>query len=53
MLGSGRANGKKEAAEKAAEMALGHKSLMKQYTDKKALYEAQMALEQEALKKLG
>jgi ribonuclease-3 len=53
MLGSGRANGKKEAAEKAAEMALGHKSLMKQYTDKKALYDAQMALVQEALKKLG
>ncbi len=49
MLGSGKANGKKEAGAKAAEMALANKQLMKLYAEKKKLHDAQMALEQEAL----
>lgn len=49
MLGSGKAGSKKEAGFKAAEMALGNKKLMKVYTDKKKIFDAQMELERQAL----
>ncbi|KAE8449765.1 hypothetical protein EG329_007540 [Mollisiaceae sp. DMI_Dod_QoI] len=49
MLGSGRANGKKEAGFKAAEMAMANKKLMKVYADKKKIFDAQMQMEKEAL----
>jgi ribonuclease-3 len=53
MLASGRANGKKDAGMKAAEMALANKKLMKMYMDKKKLFEEQMELERAALEKHG
>ncbi|CZR53742.1 related to Ribonuclease III [Phialocephala subalpina] len=49
MLGSGTANGKKEAGFKAAEMALSNKRLMKMYTDQKEIFDAQLRMEKEAL----
>lgn len=53
MLGSGRANGKKDAGIKAAEMALANKKMMKIYIDKKKVFDEQMELEKAALEKLG
>ena len=53
MLASGRANGKKEAGQKAAEMALANKKMIKMYTEKKRLFEEQMELEKAALEKHG
>jgi ribonuclease-3 len=50
-LGFGAANGKKEAGMKAAEMALGNKKLMKVYMEKKRIFDEQMELERELLKK--
>jgi ribonuclease-3 len=52
-IGVGRANGKKEAGMKAAEMALNNKKLMKVYMDKKKAREALAEKEEEALAKLG
>lgn len=49
LLGSGKANGKKDAGFRAAQMALDNKKLMKIYSDKKTAYDTQMALEKEAL----
>jgi ribonuclease-3 len=51
MLGSGRANGKKDAGMKAAEMALANRKMMKIYTDKKKVFDEQMELEKAALEK--
>jgi ribonuclease III len=53
MLGSGRANGKKDAGMKAAEIALSNKKMMKMYTDKKRVFDEQMELERAALEKHG
>jgi len=53
MLGSGRANGKKDAGMKAAEMALANKKMMKMYLDKKRVYDEQMELERAELEKHG
>ncbi|KAL3421297.1 RNase3 domain-containing protein [Phlyctema vagabunda] len=47
-LGFGRAHGKKDAGFKAAEMALNNEKLMKVYVEKKKLFDAQLALEEEA-----
>ncbi|KAF8853518.1 ribonuclease III [Acephala macrosclerotiorum] len=49
MLGSGKANGKKEAGFKAAEMAMSNTKLMKIYMDKKKIFDAQLKMEKEAL----
>ncbi|KAG4430047.1 hypothetical protein IFR05_014470 [Cadophora sp. M221] len=48
MLGTGQANGKKDAGMRAAETAMGNRNLMKVYADKKKLVDAQLQLEQEA-----
>lgn len=48
-LGFGSAHGKKEAASKAAEMALANTKLMNMYAEKKRLYNVQKAMEEEAL----
>jgi ribonuclease III len=53
MLGSGRANGKKDAGMKAAEMALANKKIMKMYIDKKRVFDEQMELERAAMEKHG
>ena len=53
MLGSGKANGKKDAGMKAAQMALANKKMMKMYTDKKRVFEEQMELEKAALEQHG
>jgi len=48
-LGFGSAHGKKEAAAKAADMALSNTKLMNVYVEKKRLFNAQKALEEAAL----
>lgn len=48
-LGHGSALGKKDAGNKAAEMALKNKKLLKSYVEKKKLFDAQMKAEEEAL----
>lgn len=53
LLGSGRANGKKDAGMKAAEMAMANKKLMKAYTEKKRIFDEHLALEKAALEKHG
>lgn len=51
-LGVGSAHGKKEAGNKAAEIALNDKKMIKVYMDKKKVFQAQKQLEAEALAKL-
>jgi ribonuclease III len=53
MLGSGRANGKKDAGMKAAEMALANKKMMKMYMDKKRVFDEQTDLERAAMERHG
>jgi ribonuclease-3 len=48
-LGTGTANGKKDAGMKAADMALKDKKLMSVYVEKKRIFQAQMELERQAL----
>jgi ribonuclease III len=48
-LGFGRANGKKDAGMKAAEMALANGKLMKVYVEKKRIFDAQRELEKQTL----
>ncbi|KAG0647953.1 Ribonuclease III [Hyphodiscus hymeniophilus] len=48
-LGYGKGNGKKDAGQRAAQMALDNKKLMKELTDKKKLHDAQIEREREAL----
>lgn len=52
-LGYGMANGKKDAGNKAAAMALANKSMMKELTDKKKIHDAQLEREREALERIG
>ena len=42
MLGSGKANGKKDAGMKAAEMALANKKMMKGFLEKKKIFDGKM-----------
>ena len=51
-IGIGKANGKKEAGMRAAEMALNNKKQMKIYTEKKAAREALERQEAEAIARL-
>lgn len=51
-LGHGSALGKKDAGQKAAEMALANTKLMNVYAEKKRLFDAQKALEVKALEGL-
>jgi ribonuclease-3 len=51
LLGSGKANGKKEAGMKAAQMAMQNQKLMKNYIEQKKVVDAQMALQNEAMAK--
>lgn len=53
MLGFGKANGKKDAGMKAAEMALANKQVMKGLLEKKKIYDEQMEMEKAALEKSG
>jgi ribonuclease-3 len=53
LLGTGQANGKKDAGFRAAEFALSNKKMMKAFAEKKKVYDAQMQLEREALAKAG
>lgn len=53
LLGTGKANGKKDAGFKAAEMALANTKLMKVYTEKKKIFDAQMELERQVLENNG
>ena len=53
MLGSGKANGKKDAGMKAAEMALANKKMMKGFLEKKKMFDEQMEMEKAALEKSG
>jgi len=50
-IGFGRAPGKREAGEKAAQMALDNKKLMKGFVEKKKVFDKQMEAEKEALEK--
>lgn len=52
-LGFGTGNGKKDAGNKAAAMALANKTLMKELTEKKKMQDAQLEREREALEGLG
>jgi ribonuclease-3 len=51
-LGFGSAHGKKDAGQKAAEMALANTKLMNVYAEKKKLFDAQKELERKALEGL-
>ena len=53
MLGSGKANGKKDAGTKAAEMALANKKMMKMYMEKKRVFDEQMEIEKVAMAEHG
>ncbi|KAN0110192.1 ribonuclease III [Hyaloscypha variabilis] len=52
MLGSGKANGKKDAGIKAAEMALANKKMMKVYIERKKVHDELMEMERAAMEKL-
>jgi ribonuclease-3 len=52
-LGFGTANGKKDAGNKAAAMALANKNMMKELTDRKRMHDAQLEREREALEGIG
>jgi ribonuclease-3 len=49
LLGTGTAHGKKEAGSKAAAMAMQNRKAMDMYVEKKRVYDAQQALEEQAL----
>jgi ribonuclease-3 len=53
MLGSGNANGKKDAGMKAAQMALNNHKLLRTYIEKKKVFDAQQEQERQALEQLG
>jgi ribonuclease-3 len=51
LLGTGKANGKKEAGMQAAKMALQSQKMMKPFIEKKKLADAQLAMEDKAMEK--